>query len=297
MNPAAPFQPAALTTAVQRVKIAARDAALRCVDALGVAALASSKSGEREDLLAAQFELNRKQTAFVMSFNEKLDEVVAAELRRLDASNAKINSKIGSSWQSLSLVDDREVEIQVSAERVGMTLQHECEWELRELDTLMMGLLHSASRGEVEVRNPLRPELLGRAMVRACDSVTDRPEVRQALADHMARALANAMPQLYGTIAGEMKAAGVRPPEIAVRTTQGPGNELGQFTNTGYDTMGRPVGMDSGAGTGPDSGSGRMGGGGGGSGGGGAGRDTPAKERPPAAATAPACRSARSTWR
>jgi hypothetical protein len=147
MNPAAPFQPAALTTAVQRVKIAARDAALRCVDALGVAALASSKSGEREDLLAAQFELNRKQTAFVMSFNEKLDEVVAAELRRLDASNAKINSKIGSSWQSLSLVDDREVEIQVSAERVGMTLQHECEWELRELDTLMMGLLHSASRG------------------------------------------------------------------------------------------------------------------------------------------------------
>jgi hypothetical protein len=266
MNPAAPFQPAALTTAVQRVKIAARDAALRCVDALGVAALASSKSGEREDLLAAQFELNRKQTAFVMSFNEKLDEVVAAELRRLDASNAKINSKIGSSWQSLSLVDDREVEIQVSAERVGMTLQHECEWELRELDTLMMGLLHSASRGEVEVRNPLRPELLGRAMVRACDSVTDRPEVRQALADQMARALANAMPQLYGTIAGEMKAAGVRPPEIAVRTTQGPGNELGQFTNTGYDTMGRPVGMDSGAGTGPDSGSARMGSGGGGGG-------------------------------
>jgi hypothetical protein len=251
---------------VQRVKIAARDAALRCVDALGVAALASSKSGEREDLLAAQFELNRKQTAFVMSFNEKLDEVVAAELRRLDASNAKINSKIGSSWQSLSLVDDREVEIQVSAERVGMTLQHECEWELRELDTLMMGLLHSASRGEVEVRNPLRPELLGRAMVRACDSVTDRPEVRQALADQMARALANAMPQLYGTIAGEMKAAGVRPPEIAVRTTQGPGNELGQFTNTGYDTMGRPVGMDSGAGTGPDSGSARMGSGGGGGG-------------------------------
>jgi hypothetical protein len=266
MNPAAPFQPAALTTAVQRVKIAARDAALRCVDALGVAALASSKSGEREDLLAAQFELNRKQTAFVMSFNEKLDEVVAAELRRLDASNAKINSKIGSSWQSLSLVDDREVEIQVSAERVGMTLQHECEWELRELDTLMMGLLHSASRGEVVVRNPLRPELLGRAMVRACDSVTDRPEVRQALADQMARALANAMPQLYGTIAGEMKAAGVRPPEIAVRTTQGPGNELGQFTNTGYDTMGRPVGMDSGAGTGPDSGSARMGSGGGGGG-------------------------------
>ena len=276
MNPAAPFQPAALTSAVQRVKIAARDAALRCIDALGVAALASSKGGEREDLLAAQFELNRKQTAFVMSFNEKLDEVVAAELRRLDPGSSKGNSRVGTSWQSLTLVDDREVEIQVSAERVGMTLQHECEWELRELDTLMLGLLHSASRGEIEVRNPLRPELLGRAMVRACDSVSERPEVRQALSDQMARALASAMPQLYGTIAGELKAAGVRPPEMSMRGTQGPGNELGQFTHTGYDTMGRPVGVDSGAGgdSSPgrlSSGAGRLGGGRHGGGGGGEG--------------------------
>jgi hypothetical protein len=120
MSPAAPFQPAALTAAVQRVKIAARDAALRCVDALGVAALASSKAGEREDMLSAQFELNRKHSAFVMSFNEKLDELVGAEMRRLEAAgSSKPSSRIGSSWQSLSLVDDREVEIQVSAEQLG----------------------------------------------------------------------------------------------------------------------------------------------------------------------------------
>jgi hypothetical protein len=253
MNPAVPFQPAALVTAVQRVKVAVRDAAQRCVDALGVAALASTRPGEREDLLAAQFDLNRKHSALAMTFNEKLDESIAGEMRRLGGSS-KVNSKMGSSWQSLSLVDDREVEIQVSAERIGMTLQHDCDWELRELDTLMMGLLHSAHRADGEARNPLRPEIIGRAVVWACDAVTERDEVRRVLAEQMARTLAPAMPTLYGTIVQEMKAAGVRPPDPTVRTTQGPGNEMGQFTNTGYDTLGRPIGVDGG----PDSGSGRL---------------------------------------
>lgn len=253
MNPAVPFQPAALVTAVQRVKIAVRDAAQRCVDALGVAALASTRAGEREDLLAAQFDLNRKHSALAMTFNEKLDESIAGELRRLEGSS-KYNSKIGSSWQSLSLVDDREVEIQVSAERIGMTLQHDCDWELRELDTLMMGLLHTAHRADGEARNPLRPEIVGRAIVWACDAVTEREGVRRVLAEQMARTLAPAMPSLYGTIVQEMKAAGVRPPDPAVRTTQGPGNEMGQFTNTGYDTLGRPIGVDAAH----DSGAGRL---------------------------------------
>jgi hypothetical protein len=242
-----PFQPAALTAAVQRIKVAARDAAQRCVDALGVAALASSRSSEREELLAAQFELNRKQSAFVMTFNEKLDDSVAAEMRRLDG-HSKPNSKLGSSWQSLTLVEDREVEIQVSAERIGMTLQHECEWELRELDTMMLGLLHAAHRVESEVRNPLRPEMIGKAMVHGCDAVSERPEVRRALAEQMGRALASAMPSLYSAIVQDMKSAGVRAPEVTVRSTQGPGYEPGHVANTGYNTLSGIDGADSGAG-------------------------------------------------
>jgi hypothetical protein len=252
MSSATPFRPAALVAATQRVKAAAREASQRCVDSLGVAALATSKVKEREDLLAAQFELNRKTSAFAMTFNEKLDEAVTTELRRLEGAG-RPSSKFGTNWQSLSLVDDREVEIQVGAERVGMTLQHECEWELRELDTLMMGLLHTANRAEGEGRNPLRPEIIGKAMVWACDAVSERPEVRQALCNHIARTLATTMPALYGGINHELKTAGVRPPEITVRTTQGPGNELGQYTNTGYDTLGRAVGID-----GADSGAGRL---------------------------------------
>jgi hypothetical protein len=253
MSSATPFKPAALVAATQRVKAAAREAAQRCVDGLGVAALSSSRSAEREDLLAAQFELNRKQSAFAMTFNERLEEAVGAELRRLESSTRPSSRYGASSWQNLSLVDDRDVEIQVGAERVGMTLQHECEWELRELDTLMMGLLHTAHRAEGEARNPLRPEIIGKALVWACDAVTERPEVRTIMTEHVARSLAGAMQALYGAINHELKAAGVRAPEIQVRTTQGPGNELSQYHNTGYDTMGRAVGIDA-----ADSGAGRL---------------------------------------
>ena len=253
MNPPLPRLPAALTAAAQRIKVTAREAAQRCVDALGVAALGSASTAEREDLLAAQFELNRKQSAFAMSFNERLDDSLAADMRRREGTAR--TSTIGSSWQSLTLVDDREVEIQVSAERFALTLQHDCEWELRDLDALMAGLLHNphGQRNEVETRNPLRPEVIGKAMVAACDAISERPSVRKAMADQMARILASAMPALYSTIAQEMKAAGVKPPEMAVRTVQGPGNELGQFTNTGYDTLGKPIGVDA-----PDSGPGRL---------------------------------------
>lgn len=267
MNPPLPRLPAALTAAAQRIKVTAREAAQRCVDGLGVAALGSTNNSEREDLLAAQFELNRKQSALAMMFNERLDDSLAAEMRRREGSTRA--TTIGSSWQSLTLVDDREVEIQVSAERFALTLQHDCEWELRELDALMTGLLHDrhAGRNEVEARNPLRPEVIGKAMVAACDTVSDKASVRKVMAEQMARSMASVMATLYGTIVQELKAAGVKPPEMAVRSVQGPGNELGhQFTNTGYDTLGRPIGVDA-----PDSGSGRLTGSGGPGGGGGGG--------------------------
>jgi hypothetical protein len=268
MNSSAPVVPAALKAAVQRVKVAARDAALRCVDALGVAALAASRTVEREELLTAQFELNKRQSAFAMTFNEHLDAGVTRELRRLETSPSKFNSKLGTAWQSLSLVEDREVEIQVAADRVALNLRHDCEWELREVDTLLMSLLHAASRHEGEYRNPLRPELIAKSMVTACDAVSERPEIRRLLVEHMGRSLAGAMPALYGTIVQELKSAGVRPQDLTVRTTQGPGNEMAQSTHTGYDTLGRPLGL---GGDARDSGAGRLGGGHGGAGGGGGG--------------------------
>jgi hypothetical protein len=247
MKPPPPRQAAALIAAAQRIKLATHEAAQRCADALSAAAKASASASEREDLSAAQVEIDRKQAAFARVFDEKLDESLAAAMRRREGN--KRNSTMGTSWQTLSLVEDRDVEIQVSAERISLTLQHNCEWELRELDALMVGLMHGPLGGghdAVEPRNPLRPEIIGKAMVWACDAITEKDTVRRVLAEQLARSLAGSMPAVYGAIVQDMKAAGVKPPELSVRTVQGPGNELGQFTNTGYDTLGRPIGMDNG---------------------------------------------------
>ncbi len=197
MNSPLPRLPAALTAAVQRIKVTAREAAQRCVDALGVAVLNSVSNSEREHLLAAQFDLSRKLSMFATTFNERLDDSLAADFRRREGSPR--TSTGGSSWQSLTLVDDREVEIQVSADRFALTLEHDCEWELRELDALMIGLLHSphAGRDAGEVRNPLRPEVIGKAMVAACDAICDRAPVRKVMAEHISRVLASAMAALY----------------------------------------------------------------------------------------------------
>ena len=52
--------PAPLEAAVQRLKLAARDATERTIESLGLAALAATHAFQRDGLLGAQFELNRK---------------------------------------------------------------------------------------------------------------------------------------------------------------------------------------------------------------------------------------------
>ena len=54
------------------------------MDSLGVSALASANVFQREALLSAQFELNRKLAIFALTFNEALDTDVARQAGTLD---------------------------------------------------------------------------------------------------------------------------------------------------------------------------------------------------------------------
>ena len=67
-------------------------------------------------------------------------------------------------WQTLSLVDDKEVEEQMNFVRLGQMISHECEWQLREL-AAYMGALLNLGRADDE-RNPLRAEIIGAALHR-----------------------------------------------------------------------------------------------------------------------------------
>jgi hypothetical protein len=192
--------------------MAARTAAERTVDSLGLAALSSNNVFQRDGLLGAQFELNRKLAIFALTFNESLDQRIARESGALESQSG---AAMPTSWDALSLVDDHEVEIQVSADRFALEISHACEWEIRELDAYM-GTLLKLGRADHD-RNPLRAEVVGQAMIRAVDAVADRPETRKVLLAEIGRSLANAMRQTYADIVADLRVSGVKPVGLQVR--------------------------------------------------------------------------------
>ena len=240
MNPPLPRYQAALQAALQRIKLAARQAAERSVDSLGLAALSSMSIRERDDLMAGQFELNKRLTHFMQAFGDTLDQRVARALSASRGSGSP--STYGKlPWESLSLVDDHAMDAQVMADRFGLAIQHECEWELRELDAYIGSLL-LLPRPDHE-RNPLRPEAVGMALVAGADATSDRPEVRKLIAAEVGRSMTGLMRTAYADIVGDLRSAGVQPLGLAVRTTSSArtlaGHDFGH-TEAG-DTMGLPT--------------------------------------------------------
>jgi hypothetical protein len=234
MNLSTPRHQTAFRGAVQRIKLAVREAGERCVDSLGIAALSTTKTKDRDDFLAAQFELNRKLSSFVIAFDDAMDARVAREA----SPTAPAQRPAETRWDALTLVDDSEVEAQMDADRLGVAILHTCEWELRELDTYMGSLMQHA-RPEKE-RNPLRPEVIGKSIFTAVESVSERPELRKVLAAEIARALAITMPAVYREIVADLRSAGVQPLGMAVRTTEGPGTEMGRHS-TGFGGVEKPA--------------------------------------------------------
>lgn len=219
--------PPAIDTALQRVRLAARKAAEKSVNGLGLAALSATSTAQRDALLGGQFELNRKMAVFAATFNETMEDSVVREVR------PRSSSPTGpTTWDMMTLVEDHEVEIKVLADRFALDIQNQCEWELRQLDTYIGAVLHL--KGADSDRNPLRPEVIGRALVRAIEAIADRIEVRKALSLEVGRTLAAAMRQTYLDVMGDLRAAGVKPLKMTVRATEGPGVNVGSV-DTGYE--------------------------------------------------------------
>lgn len=233
--------PAPLEAAAHRVRLAARAAVDRTVESLGLSALASHFTVQRDSLLAAQFELNRKSAVFVLAFNEAFDERVLREVGARNGGPTGAGSQpsgrsplgdednqapVDTRWDQLSLVDDQEVEAQISAERFGMELAAPCEWELREVNGYIGTLLGQGD--EHAPSNPLRPEVVGHAMMRGVHAVADLPEMRKLLAAELSRSLAGLLRDAYAQIVTDWRQAGLQPVGLsarvrASRTTTGGG--------------------------------------------------------------------------
>ncbi|MGL6108639.1 MAG: DUF1631 family protein, partial [Rubrivivax sp.] len=234
--------PTPIADAVRRLKSAARGAAERAVDSLGVSALSSGNTAQREHLLGAQFELSRKLAQFCITFDQSLDARVEREvLQRASTHGAPVET----SWDSLSLVDNDEMEARVSAERFGIQIGVECEGEQRELDGFAGSLLLGGS-GDAP-RNPLRPEVIGIAMIHGVDKVTDRADLRKVLLVELARTLATSMPQTYAQIVADMRSAGVKPASLAIKPSDTGRTGFGRSASGYFDTSSRSAGLDTAA--------------------------------------------------
>jgi len=223
MNPPSAHRlPALLEAAAQRMKLAARAAVERTVESLGLAALATSNIFQRDALLGAQFELNRKSAMFALAFNDSLDE------RLMRDCAPRTRDVAPTSWDAMGLVDDKEVERKITADRFGLEISHACEWELRELDGYMGSLL-----GATQERNPLRPEVVGMAMIKGIEAVSERADVRALLHTELGRVLGLEMRATYAAIVNDLRQAGVQPAGLSLRSQL----DRGGRHLSGYDSL------------------------------------------------------------
>jgi hypothetical protein len=233
MNLIEPRAQATLDAAIQVVRTTIAVAATRVAELLNAQAQAAIKIAERDQLMVTQQELRRNNGSYQNAFHEALREKVAKELApRVDAKR-KLES---ADWQTLSLVDEREVEEQMNFVRLGQMISHECEWQLREL-AAYMGALLNLGRADDE-RNPLRAEIIGAALHRGIEAISGERESRRILARELGHAVASAMPECYDEILRLLQERGVRPVHLTVRTVEGPGNQLGA-ANSGYASLPR----------------------------------------------------------
>ncbi len=242
-----------MQAALQRVKFAFRDAIDKTLDALAPGAEALGLGASREDAAAGHFELSRKQSGLVMAFNEQLEEALAVEMRRRQTAPSTSGARTAvSDWQTLSLVDHRELELQVKADAMGGVLRQVCNTEITALDSYLASALMSSDRPETD-RNPLRPEVVGKAVVFSVDAISKDASASAILVSFLQDALLERMPAIYQAIVDDLRTAGVQPMVMSVRQVRGPGTEFGGFSDSSsraHDRALTPTTAGQGAGAG-----------------------------------------------
>lgn len=232
MTPIDPRQQAALDAAMNQIKATVASVADRVSETLGLMSRSATRISDRDVMNSAQFDLRRNMGPFQLAFRDKLRERIDHDL----IPRAETVRKLAATdWQSLSLVDDNEMEELMYADRIGQLITHECEAELRELASYMGSLLRLGS-ADAE-HNPLRAEIVGTATYHAIEAASDQADVRKLLTRELGTTVAKAMPGCYQTIIRDLQARGVKPEALMVRGVDGPGNRL-PGVHSGYAGLG-----------------------------------------------------------
>jgi Protein of unknown function (DUF1631) len=220
MNPIDSRSRAALDAALGHVAATGAAVVTRVGDLLGGLTTKATSSADRDACNAARIRLRQQAPAFERAF----DEALRAGLRPASAQQREsTRGSAPSRWESLTLVDDTEVEGRMIADRIGETIAHECEVELREL-AAYTGTLVGIRRTDAD-RDPLGPEALGAALFKGIEAVTPDFEMRKLLARELGPVAGQAMRSCLAEIVADLKVRGIQPTQLSIRGVDGPGND------------------------------------------------------------------------
>ncbi len=208
---------AALAAAQERIRAAAAATVVEVANTLLWQMKSAATYRERGLIAFAQIHILESRDLFLASFAAALQDSVADDVGARP--DAPVAEKAKTDWQSISLVDEDQIEERISFGRIGQLVSHRCEAELRELDGYMNALLQTGWADPD--RNPLRGQVLGLALHKAIEKITDEPDTQKIFARELGQAMANAMPACYQAIIANLKERGVRPTEVAMRPVDG----------------------------------------------------------------------------
>lgn len=190
-----------LQHALQRLGLSFDAAIAKTIEAAGQLAGSALKSARRDELLLTQGLLRQQRGSLLAQFD-------AALRREWNRDDTKGPAAKPTGWGELSLLDDSAVDALVVADRIGKALGHGCEWELRDMEAYTGALVQDESAGPE--RNPLRPELIARALLACVDALTDQTGLRQTLSEELTRALAPQMRAFYADLTAYLQHRGLK---------------------------------------------------------------------------------------
>ena len=206
-----------LQLALQRMAQAFDEAIERTQEAAGQLAGSALKAARRDELLLTQALLRQQRSQCLSLFQHNLTQAWNPKSEVQQQGRP-------SSWSELSLLDDTAVDALVAADRIGKALGHSCEWELREVESYTAALVGDPEAGPD--RNPVRPELIARALLAAVDAVTDQPGLRQTLSEELTRSLSLLMKICYADLAMQFSQRGLKAQDMRTVGAEG-GSRMG----------------------------------------------------------------------
>ncbi|MGH6646080.1 DUF1631 family protein [Aquabacterium sp.] len=193
-----------LQASLGRIQVAMAEAVDKAGGQLGLLATSATSNAQRQLLMTAEFDLQRKTSALSQAFMAELRKRVNKDAKRQPAAGAAYAE---TDWDALSLVDNAEVERNVVAERLAQSLSQDCEASFKDVHDHLSPLLED----NLAEHNPLRPQTVSGALLEALTEVSTDPEVSTLLAQHIGRHLGAALKACYEQTVTELKSQGVRP--------------------------------------------------------------------------------------